>query len=365
MYIPISIKITLAFSLIIFITITVISLHARERFNYNFQKFCEISGFDDRRCLKGLAGRKFVEAIDRSLVGVSLLAVVLGFVVSLYLASYILKPLKEVTTAASEFKKGNYDVRIKTSTNDELNELIKTLNDLFEKISVNDKLRRDLIANISHEIFTPLTNIKGYVEAINDGVIEGKQDLTKTVNIIDEETSRVISLVKQMKELSYIESDKIPLVKDNVNIKELIESITERFKSVSNKKHIKFITNLEDMTLIVDKEKFTQALSNIISNSIKYSNQNGVVEVNTKRNNAKLEITIKDNGIGIPSNDLPFVFDRFYRVDKSRSDGESIGIGLTIAKKIIEAHNGQILLDSKLNKYTLFRIIMPLPKAMV
>jgi signal transduction histidine kinase len=151
----------------------------------------------------------------------------------------------------------------------------------------------------------------------------------------------------------------LPLTKVNINLKDLILSIVDRFKSISNKKHIEFIVNLEDIQIKADKEKLTQALSNIISNAIKYSNQNGVVEVSSKKALRHIEIIVKDNGIGIPENDLPFIFDRFYRVDKSRSDGESIGIGLTIAKRIIETHGGKILLESKLNKYTVFKIILP------
>lgn len=356
--IPLSIKITLAFSLVILATVVVISLHTRERFNYNFQRFCEISGFEDRRCLKGLVGRKFVEAIDNSLISSGFLAIVLAFIVSLYLSSYILKPLKDVANAARAFKKGDYDVRIQTSTNDELNDLISTMNDLFEKISLNDRLKRDLIANISHEVFTPLTNIKGYIEAINDGVIKDKEEVSKTLNIIDEETTRVISLVRQMKELSFIESDKMMLNKTKVSVKDLISDMVTRFKNQAGKKNLEFKIDVDDIDIRVDKEKFTLALLNIISNSIKYSRENGKIEINAKKIDEKVEISIKDHGIGIPENDIPFIFERFYRVDKSRTDGESIGIGLTIAKKIIEANHGKITVESEYGKWAKFTVII-------
>ncbi len=217
-----------------------------------------------------------------------------------------------------------------------------------------DKIRKDFIVNISHELKTPMTVIKGYIETIEEKVKD--EELRNFVNIIKKQTDRLIKIVENIITLSKTELQKIEL--EDVDIKEEIKSIYELYKKKAEEKNIQFVLNISDVGLIKgDRFKLGQAIINLVDNAIKFTDK-GKVEISVMRDEKYLIIKVEDTGIGIPKEELPKIFDKFYVGEKKKSKSGT-GLGLSIVKNIIELHNGRIEVESNLNQGTKFIIYLP------
>ncbi|MCM8767759.1 MAG: ATP-binding protein [Candidatus Omnitrophica bacterium] len=217
-----------------------------------------------------------------------------------------------------------------------------------------DKIRKDFIVNISHELKTPMTVIKGYIETIEERVKD--EELRNFVNIIKKQTDRLIKIVENIITLSKTELQKIEL--EDVDIKEEIKSIYELYKKKAEEKNIQFVLNISDVGLIKgDRFKLGQAIINLVDNAIKFTDK-GKVEISVMRDEKYLIIKVEDTGIGIPKEELPKIFDKFYVGEKKKSKSGT-GLGLSIVKNIIELHNGRIEVESNLNQGTKFIIYLP------
>jgi signal transduction histidine kinase len=312
--------------------------------------------------MRGEAGHAFLVSINNSLIWVGIFGVFVSLLLGHFLSKLILSPLRKVINAARSFSNGNYAMRINATTNDEINDLIKTLNEMFFSLEKLEKLRKNLVANLSHELSTPLTNIYGYLEALNDNVIRDDLARGRAVSLVKKEAERLIHLIKELKKLAILESDNFSLSVEDVSINELIEKICEKFVLSFRQKNINLhkMFDLELPPARVDASKVEQVISNLLDNAIKYSDDNGVIELKTWQEAGRIAFSIKDNGQGIEREDLPFIFERFYRADKARTKkDDSIGIGLTIAKKIVEAHKGEIEVKSEKNKGSEFIVYLP------
>lgn len=215
-----------------------------------------------------------------------------------------------------------------------------------------DNMRKEFVANVSHEIRTPLTSIKAYTETL----LNNKIDLSlqsKFLEIINEETDRIALLAKDLLELSRLDNDQMKLQLSKVNLVTVIDKSIEQNKVISVDRNIIFNQTDSKFIVIGDIDRLNQVFSNIISNAIKYSAEHSQIEISIDETNKYYRVYVKDNGYGIPKEDLPHIFDRFYRVDKARSRKMGgTGLGLSIAKKIIELHNGTITANSKLGEGT-------------
>lgn len=217
-----------------------------------------------------------------------------------------------------------------------------------------DKIRKDFIVNISHELKTPMTVIKGYIETIEEKVKD--EELRNFVNIIKKQTDRLIKIVENIITLSKTELQKIEL--EDVDIKEEIKSIYELYKKKAEEKNIQFVLNISDVGLIKgDRFKLGQAIINLVDNAIKFTDK-GKVEISVMRDEKYLIIKVEDTGIGIPKEELPKIFDKFY-VGEKKKFKSGTGLGLSIVKNIIELHNGRIEVESNLNQGTKFIIYLP------
>ncbi|MDZ7798696.1 MAG: HAMP domain-containing sensor histidine kinase [Patescibacteria group bacterium] len=354
-------KLTLAFLGIVVLVIMIFGILANYYIHEHFQKFCELSGIAMLRCARGKAGQAFLASINRSLFLVGAFGAFFSIILGYVLGKFILSPLQKAIKAVKEFSEGNYAIRINAATSDEINDLIKTLNRMFFSLEKLEKLRKDLVANFSHELATPLTNIYGYLEAINDNVISDESEKKKAISLVKTEAERLIHLTKEMKKLALLESENFVLSLKKTDINSLIENICE-----------KFILRIKDKNITIDKDfdlklpkveidpaKFELVIFNLIDNAIKYSPNNGVIKLKTLKQSEQIIISIKDNGQGIDKEDIPFIFERFYRGDKSRTKkDDSSGIGLTIVKKIVEAHKGSIEIKSAKGKGSEFIIYL-------
>lgn len=224
-----------------------------------------------------------------------------------------------------------------------------------------EKMRSDFVANVSHELKTPLTSIKGFVETLLEGALEDKENSRHFLQIIQEHASRLDSLVNDLLDLSGLESKEIALDKKEVNIKRLADDILAGFRSQLKKKSVAAENNLApDLAVRVDKEKIGQVLTNLIDNAIKFNRQNGSIKIYQDNLGDKIKVIVEDSGIGIPPKDIPRIFERFYRVDKARSrELGGTGLGLSIVKHIVELHGGMVGVESTEGLGSKFSLLLP------
>ncbi|SDL14057.1 ATP-binding protein [Natronincola ferrireducens] len=264
---------------------------------------------------------------------------------------------------------GNVKLRAKYAPilreNGDLEGIVVLLQDVteYEKL---ENMRKEFVANVSHELRTPLTTIKSYTESLLDGVLEDKGLATDWLNVINSETDRMTRLVQELLQLSKLDYKKSKWNKAEIDINEIVKnSILKLEVSAKNKKQqLEYIGAEEAIFVLVDKDRMEQVVLNILSNAIKYTGESGKIKIKVHQENNHAEVIIQDNGIGIPSQHLPRIFERFYRVDKARSrEMGGTGLGLSIAKQIIEAHDGEIeIFSGEESRGTRVTISIPLVK---
>lgn len=247
---------------------------------------------------------------------------------------------------------------------------------IFEKNNVNgcllvihditeirklETMRRDFVANVSHELKTPLTAIKGFVETLLEGALEDKENSRHFLQIIQEHANRLDALVNDLLDLSYLESQEIRLESRETNLKDLAADVIDSFKSQLKKRNISIKNDLSaDLSVRADSDKIGQVLTNLIDNAIKFNQEKGSINIYSRYLDGKIKIVVEDSGIGIPAKDLPRIFERFYRVDKTRSrELGGTGLGLSIVKHIVELHGGSIGVESNEGFGSKFWFILP------
>lgn len=227
-----------------------------------------------------------------------------------------------------------------------------------------DKLRKDFIANVSHELRTPIAMLQGYSEAIVDDVAESKSEKNELAAIIHDESLRMSRLVNELLDLARMEAGHIQLNLETVEVEPFIERIIKKFQRVAEENHVevKLSTNITTNQATFDSDRVEQVFTNLIDNAIRHTDEQGYVHIKVTVNETEFLGEIADNGSGIPEEDLPFVFERFYKADKSRTrnkEKKGTGLGLAIAKNIIDAHQGTIRVKSKLLQGTTFTFVIP------
>ncbi|MCJ7839425.1 ATP-binding protein [Lederbergia sp. NSJ-179] len=225
-----------------------------------------------------------------------------------------------------------------------------------------DKLRSDFVSNVSHELRTPISMLQGYSEAIIDDIVESEEEKKELAKIIYDESLRIGRLVNELLDLARMEAGHISLHYENLEIGSFIQRIMHKFGGIAkeNKVHLECQLDPNKTIFAMDPDRMEQVLTNLIDNAIRHTPEEGVVTITQTRNEQGITIAVTDNGTGIPEEDLPFVFERFYKADKARTRGKAgTGLGLAIAKNIIDAHNGKITVQSKINVGTTFTIFLP------
>ena len=228
---------------------------------------------------------------------------------------------------------------------------------VVRKSKSNEKYRREFLGNVSHELKTPIFNIQGYVETLLSGALYDKKVNKKYLKRTSKSVDRLIYIIKDLESINQLEIDELRLEFTNWKLKNLISEIVEQFEIKAKEKKIKIIhdSNTTNLFVCADKGKISQVLSNLRSNSIKYGKRGGVTKISCHQMKEKCTVYVKDNGIGIAEKNIGRLFERFYRVDKSRSrDQGGTGLGLAIVKHIIEAHKENVFVKSTIKKGTEF-----------
>lgn len=300
----------------------------------------------------------FINTINRLLMGVGVLSLILSFLYGSVMAKRLSTPISRVITTAQMISKGYFNDRItEPSSTKETAQLTETINNLAETLENQEVLRKRLTADVAHELRTPLATLQSHMEAMIDGIWNPDAERLKSCH---EEIMRINRLVGDLDKLAKYESENPILTKTSFDVSELIRHIIQNFENDFVNKDIEISFIGENEIVYADKDKISQVIINLLSNAQKYTQQGGVVEVAVKGAANVTEITVKDNGKGIPQEDLPLIFERFYRADKSRNRlTGGAGIGLTITKAIVDAHKGKIQVNSKVDEGTEFIISLP------
>ena len=321
-----------------------------------------------------LASQEYVSASDMLLgsyiLKLSTRSVVLALIVTILFGVFafwfITKKINFLTDGINQFRKGKLDTRIEVDSKDELDAVASTFNQMADTIQENieklkglDELRKELIGNVSHDLRTPIATIRGFAETLAMKIdTYNKEEQEKYLNIIVKSCEKLQSLVSDLFELSKLETNQIELEKEPFSISELILDNIGKYKLMVNEKNIHFNTVIaDDLPLVnADISKIDRVVQNLIDNAIKFTDPNGTITLGLKVNeNKQVEVSISDTGIGIKKEEIPHIFDRYY---KGKSKG-STGLGLAIVKKIVELHQTTISVDSALNKGSSFSFLLP------
>lgn len=300
----------------------------------------------------------FIDTLNRILIGVGIFSLFFALILGGFMAKWLSTPITRVIKAAESIARGYFDNRVtEKSTTKEINLLTLTINNLAETLGRQELLRKRMSSDVAHELRTPLTTLQSYIEAMIDGIWKPDEERLKSCH---EEIMRIIRLVGDLEKLSKYESENHKLNKIKYDISEQIQRIIYNFEADFKNKGVEIHFYGECENVFAEKDKISQVIINLISNALKYTQQHGNVDIKVRGTEDKVEISVKDTGTGISEEDLPFVFERFYRADKSRNrlTGGS-GIGLTIAKAIVDSHKGKITVKNNFDRGTEFIVSLP------
>jgi len=290
-----------------------------------------------------------------------IISILVSILISTFLVYFfsrrITKPLKEIRDAAKVISEGEFNKRLNIYSKDEIGELAKSFNQMAAALEKLEEMRKGFIANVSHELRTPMTSIKGFIEGILDNVIPQEKH-KEYLEIVRNEVARLNRLVNDLLDLAKMESGGLQIVYTNFNINELIRRCIIKLESIITEKELEVIANFDEDTLVsADIDAIERVLINLIHNAVKFTPSGGIIGVNTEVDNDgdKVIVSVADSGIGIAKEDLDRIWERFYKVDKSRSlDTVGTGLGLSIVKNIIMEHGEKIWVESEEGKGTTF-----------
>lgn len=295
-----------------------------------------------------------------------LIIVVLSLIVLMFISNSTMKPIREIIATSKQYAAGNFNARINIKSDNEFGELAKYMEEMADELSRSNEYRKSFISNISHDFRSPLTSIKGYIEAMIDGTIPPEMH-EKYLQIVLNETQRLTKLTQGLLELNSFDSFDLQLDKSNFDIKAVISSTINTFERRCQDKgvYLHAVYHTENTTVYADRTKIQQVIYNLVDNAIKFTPAGCHITVQVTEKNEKIFVSVKDEGEGIPPESLKKVFDRFYKTDPSRGkDKTGTGLGLAITKEIIKAHGEQITVESKVGMGSEFVFSLPLQKEM-
>ena len=299
---------------------------------------------------------RFLDTLQGStylgLGGAAVLALLLGLILSRSLT----KPIRELTQATQKLAKGALGQQVSNHSNDELGVLTQSFNQMSHDLAQAVESRQQMTADVAHDLRTPLTVLRGYTEPLRDGTLEGSPEL---YGIMHEEVVHLQHLIDDLRTLSLADAGELPLNRRTVDPRALLERTALAYMTLAEESGVQLVVEASDdlPAIRVDVERMTQVLHNLVSNALRFTPNGGRIVLGAEENGRLSTLTVTDTGSGIPAEDLPHIFDRFYRADKARSrGGGASGLGLAIVRSIVEAHGGDIFVQSQQHQGTSFTI---------
>jgi signal transduction histidine kinase len=293
------------------------------------------------------------------------IALALALVMAYLMSRWVVAPLHQMAAAAEAVAEGE-SKQVELSGPREVQAFGAAFNRMTEKVHTSQQSQRDFVANVSHELKTPLTSIQGFAQAILDGTVASKESLEKSARIIYNEAGRMHRLVVDLLELAKLDAGTANLAREPLNIGALLEQVGERFTPLAAQAKVNLKVEISHLpTVIGDGDRLAQVFTNLVDNAIKHTPEKGEVEMKARQVGDQIEVVVADSGPGIPPEELSRIFERFYQLDKSRRGGEgrSAGLGLAIAEEIVHAHGGRIRVSSKSGEGSLFGVMLPVVRS--
>ena len=304
----------------------------------------------------------YILSILETVFVVTIVALVICFIVIFSLSKSIIGPIEEMSEATKHFAKGDFQYRVKGDYKEEhLNQFAKSLNKMADDLAIENEAQKSFVANVSHELKTPMTSIGGFVDGIRDGTIPREKEM-EYLDIVSNEVKRLTRMVYAMLNLSKIESGEVSLSPVTYNIVPQIFETLLTFEKVIDEKHVNIVgfEDLSQVNISGDKDLLQQVVYNLIDNAVKFVDDGGTITIFAERAHHATTVRIRNTGKTIPNEEISRIFERFYKVDKSRSfDRKGVGLGLYIVKTIINMHDGDISASSVEGQYTQFEFTIP------
>ncbi len=300
----------------------------------------------------------FGSALAPPLIQAGIAGFVFAIIMAALISRNIARPLQRVARAATAVARGDYSAQAPVSGPPEARSLAESFNRMTAEVLAADTAQRDFLSNVSHDLKTPLTSIQGYAQAIIDGAAE---DTDAAARIIYEEAGRLNRMVVELTDLERLQAGRLSMASDNIDMAQLSAGVVQSLNVVAEKQGVRIESSVEAVPLVVgDGDRLAQVLMNLISNALNFTPAGGIVRVSVERGGAGAVVSIRDSGVGIAREELSRVFERFYQVDKARGPQRGAGLGLAIAREIVEAHGGRITVNSRgRDKGAEFRVWLP------
>ena len=300
--------------------------------------------------------RIFDQRLGSSILVAGILASVVAILLGLMLIRAVARPLRSLRDAAQRIGAGDLSHRIPHSSHDEIGELAEQFNQMAEALERDEQLRQRMMADIAHELRTPLAVMQGQVEALLDGVFPLE---VENILPIQEAVQLLSRLVSDLRDLALVDAGHLQLERGNVEAGQLVKRVVDRFRPMAAEQGLSLSLDApsDEPTVYADAQRLEQVLGNLLSNALHYSARGGTVQIKLAHDTDTLHLMVEDSGPGIEEDDLPHIFERFYRSDKARSRASGgSGLGLSIAKQLVEAHGGEIRVESRLGVGTIFTV---------
>jgi two-component system sensor histidine kinase BaeS len=289
---------------------------------------------------------RLLSGINRSLVVAGIIGSIFGLIISSLTSNWVLSPIRQLRSSVSRFGSGQLTERVEIKGSGEIGELAESFNLMAEQMDLAHQQRRKLIADISHELRTPISNMQGYIEAIEDEILEPND---KNMKIMHDQILQLSNVVEDLRVLAEVDSGDLKLKKEMRSLGSTIDGVVNAFGLRASEKNVSLLANFEKSNelVLIDEERIKQVITNLLNNALRYSPGGSRVDIDLEENDGMFRISVSDKGPGIPPSDVELIFNRFYRVDSSRNkESGGRGLGLSIAKEFVEAHGGNIWVET-------------------
>jgi signal transduction histidine kinase len=303
----------------------------------------------------------FLGSVNRWLLAGVVAAAAVAIILTAALSRRILRPVEALTEAARRMEGGDLSQRVAVQANDEIGELAHAFNSMADGLARLEQLRRNMVTDVAHELRTPLSNIRGYLEALQDGVTQPSPEV---IGSLHDEAMLLTRLVNDLQELALAEAGQLKMVLQPTAVQQLVSKVVSAMQPTATSKGLTLRTDLQQglPPVMADPERVAQVLQNLVNNAMSYTPAGGTITVTASpgASAAEVQLSVHDTGIGIAPEHLPYVFDRFYRVDQSRTRATGgAGLGLAIVKQLVEAHGGRVWAESTLGEGSTFAFTLP------